>query len=500
MSAPLLLKRLAGGGRRTAARARTAIARRRRQQLPRGSERMQAPDWLAGAPPSIGLDIGGTLCKMVYFEPDSSPTSNNAVNGAQALSNGRKTLARLRIQVSTTLADSTLDQQAACQSAQSPMQSAESPCTTPDALWSQSHQPIVLEGRGVLHFQHFETWKMDEFLPIAKEHAGFAFGATGGGARKYEERFSEQARIHLARTDELTCLIRGIDMLAWHAVGDCFTFPTGSYTAGAVQKPLQSTTSSSSNAEDTTDAFAAQNVNLEFPDQVLIPVDMHTGRHGAPYPYLVVNIGSGVSILLVTGPGSFSRVGGSSIGGSTFLGLAHALTGCASFSEALALAARGDSTAVDMLVGDIYGGDYDQFGLAATIVASSFGKLVRPEARKDSGSVKALSLETLSLHGPRSPGPNVILTCLFACIIANKAEDLAKSALLMVTNNAGSLAMLHARAAGARRILFAGSFLRHNILAMRLLAVAVEFWSKGDVQFSCAISATLVQLEHCLAH
>jgi pantothenate kinase len=41
-------------------------------------------------------------------------------------------------------------------------------------------------------------------------------------------------------------------------------------------------------------------------------------------------------------------------------------------------------------------------------------------------------------------------------------QHLAKAVLLMVTNNIGSIAMLHARAAGVRQIMFTGSFLHEN--------------------------------------
>ena len=120
------------------------------------------------------------------------------------------------------------------------------------------------------------------------------------------------------------------------------------------------------------------------------------------YPYLVVNIGSGVSILKVSGPSSYERVGGTSLGGGTFYGLCRALTGCTSFEEALALAERGRSATADLLVGDIYGGAYDELGLPASTVAASFGKLVRGDALKDASK-----------------------------------EDLAKAALVMITNNIG---------------------------------------------------------------
>lgn len=96
------------------------------------------------------------------------------------------------------------------------------------------------------------------------------------------------------------------------------------------------------------------------------------------------------------------------------------------------------------------GGDYTEMGLAATVVASSFGKLVQP-----GGDGK----------------------------VAASPADLAKACLLMVTNNVGSLAMLHAKAAGVKRILFAGSFLHgnkvrgpQNLRVFRDLIV-INFWS-----------------------
>jgi pantothenate kinase len=42
---------------------------------------------------------------------------------------------------------------------------------------------------------------------------------------------------------------------------------------------------------------------------------------GLQYPYVVCNIGSGVSVLVVRGHNDFARVSGSSIGGGFFQGL-----------------------------------------------------------------------------------------------------------------------------------------------------------------------------------
>lgn len=62
----------------------------------------------------------------------------------------------------------------------------------------------------------------------------------------------------------------------------------------------------------------------------------------------------------------------SSLGGGTFLGLCCLLTGCSTFEEALAMATEGESTRVDKLVKDIYGGDYERFGLPGWAVASRY--------------------------------------------------------------------------------------------------------------------------------
>lgn len=103
------------------------------------------------------------------------------------------------------------------------------------------------------------------------------------------------------------------------------------------------------------------------------------------YPYLLVNIGSGVSMIKVSGPKDFVRVGGTSLGGGTLWGLLSLLTGAKTFDDMLGMAERGDNARVDMLVGDIYGTDYGKIGLKSTTIASSFGKVFRlkKEAEKN---------------------------------------------------------------------------------------------------------------------
>ena len=93
------------------------------------------------------------------------------------------------------------------------------------------------------------------------------------------------------------------------------------------------------------------------------------------YPFLLVNIGSGVSVIKVSGPRQYERVGGTSLGGGTLWGLLSVLTGARTFDAMLELAEQGDHTAVDMMVGDIYGADYGKIGLKSSVIASSFGKV-----------------------------------------------------------------------------------------------------------------------------
>ncbi|XP_030965970.1 pantothenate kinase 1-like isoform X2 [Quercus lobata] len=100
--------------------------------------------------------------------------------------------------------------------------------------------------------------------------------------------------------------------------------------------------------------------------------------HNDLFPYLLVNIGSGGSMIKVDGDGKFQWVSGTNVGGGTYWGLGRLLTKCKSFDELLELSQRGDNRTIDMLVGDIYSGmDYSKIGLSASTIASSFGKAIR---------------------------------------------------------------------------------------------------------------------------
>jgi len=127
------------------------------------------------------------------------------------------------------------------------------------------------------------------------------------------------------------------------------------------------------------------------------------------------------------------------------------LTDVESFEDSMKLAEMGDLSKVDMMVGDIYGENseaLDKLGLAANIVASSFGKLVSKE-----DPAKGLT-----------------------------QEDLARALLSLVTNNIGQVAYLNAKLHNTPRIYFVGSFLRENMISQRRLSYAIDYWSKGEME------------------
>ncbi|XP_030961050.1 pantothenate kinase 1 isoform X2 [Quercus lobata] len=277
----------------------------------------------------------------------------------------------------------------------------------------------VLKGR--LHFSKFETCKINDcldFIQTKQLHIGGCqrlgalpiektiIKATGGGAYKYADLFKEKLGICLDKEDEMDCLVAGANFLLKAVHQEAFTYLDG---------------------------------KKEF-----VQID-----HNDLYPYLLVNIGSGVSMIKVEGDGKFERVSGTNVGGGTFWGLGRLLTKCKSFDELLQISHQGNNRVIDMLVGDIYGGtDYSKVGLSSTTIASSFGKTISDK-------------KELQDYRP---------------------EDIARSLLRMISNNIGQIAYLNALRFGLKRIFFGGFFIRGHAYTMDTIAVAVDFWSKGEAK------------------
>eukprot|EP00879_Flechtneria_rotunda_P021027 GHRR01022149.1.p1 GENE.GHRR01022149.1~~GHRR01022149.1.p1 ORF type:complete len:338 (+),score=95.52 GHRR01022149.1:256-1269(+) len=203
---------------------------------------------------------------------------------------------------------------------------------------------------GRMHFVKFETARIDDCLDFIQAKGlhrctlrdgssrEVRVKATGGGAIRFAEIFKVRLGLVLEREDEIGCAVGGCNFL------------------------LRTITH---------EAFAFEASQAQFVPSISVDSEL--------FPYLLVNIGSGVSIIRVDGPGEgqFSRVSGSSVGGGTFWGLCKLLTGVRDFDDMLELSMQGNNSNVDMLVGDIYGGrDYSSIGLSASTIACSFGKVV----------------------------------------------------------------------------------------------------------------------------
>uniref|UniRef100_A0A7S4D8P4 pantothenate kinase n=1 Tax=Heterosigma akashiwo TaxID=2829 RepID=A0A7S4D8P4_HETAK len=345
--------------------------------------------------------------------------------------------------------------------------------------------------RGRLHFVSFETARMEdavELIASNRLHRSVReMGCTGGGAHKFAGLFRERLAVGLRKHDEMDCLVRGLQFAGRAVVAEFFTYASPDREpALRSRQPRMSDFDEETMSMDSSSSHTVQDAELKQKElerrrekiqkqqeqkkklSKKLQKDYNLKIHRpntilSKYPYLIVSIGTGVSILKVEGPGRYERVSGSSVGGGTFYGLARALlaggapgapAGAAAafgYEDALGLARRGDSRNVDMLVGDIYGSGYDRFELSSDTVASSFGKLVNSKYMAD-----------LS----RAP----------------RREDFARGLLIMITMNIGQIAYLNAQLCKTKRIVFIGTFLRNNEISCQRLAFAIDYWSGGKME------------------
>lgn len=169
------------------------------------------------------------------------------------------------------------------------------------------------------------------------------------------------------------------------------------------------------------------------------------------FPFLLCNVGTGVSILHVQSETDYTRVSGTALGGGTFLGLTRLLTQMRTFQEALDSAANGDARRVDMLVADIYGADARGLNLPGDLTASFFAK-------------------NLLHKGDKGDHPRASVT----------DDDVCKSLVVMIAQNLAQIAHLNARIHGLKRVFFTGNFLRANDLALRTIVYTMQRWSQLD--------------------
>lgn len=243
---------------------------------------------------------------------------------------------------------------------------------------------------------------------------------TGGGSYKFYENlnkiFTEKHKIEIIKKDEMECLIHGLNFLINDIPNEVFIMDH-------------------------------QTEKINYIEQCKVS-----------YPYLLVNIGSGVSMIKVDGPdGNFQRIGGSSLGGGTLWGLLSLLTDCEDYDSMLKLSESGANKNVDMLVGDIYGETgYNKIGLKSSTIASSFGKVFNKVKRNKKEK--------------KPNGADI-----------NQA-DIIKSLVYSISNNIGQISYLQANIHGVESIFFGGSYINRHHFIIKTLSYAINFWSKGEMQ------------------
>eukprot|EP00928_Gymnodinium_smaydae_P028780 TRINITY_DN21854_c0_g1_i1.p1 TRINITY_DN21854_c0_g1~~TRINITY_DN21854_c0_g1_i1.p1 ORF type:complete len:458 (-),score=98.77 TRINITY_DN21854_c0_g1_i1:34-1407(-) len=288
-----------------------------------------------------------------------------------------------------------------------------------------------------LHFVSGETARLAVVLEASRKIFGghgeeeLRVVATGGGAHRFANSMRQKLNVEMLPFQEMESLVFGLSyLLEFGPPDEVFTFDA----AGVMQV-------------------------TDWPEH--------------PFPCLLVNMGSGVSILRVDSPpeldassgaaetGShagcrFTRLGGTACGGATFLGLAKLLTSATTFEEVLEMAAAGDPKRVNKLVSDIYGVEGSKsLGLPGDLTAAYFGKLVSaPPGVRSVTDERDVAAALLMLVVQES----VVLARALAQAVASSTSRLER------VNTGGSTA------GGAIPIYFVGGFLANNTMAQRIIS------------------------------
>ncbi|CAI5482744.1 unnamed protein product [Closterium sp. Yama58-4] len=286
-------------------------------------------------------------------------------------------------------------------------------------------------GGGRLHFVKFETSRIGECIEFIKskrlhsfdilgmggdEESLWGYGAssprikaTGGGAFKYADLFKEKLGVVLDKEDEMRCLVLGLNFLLRSIRDEAFT-------------------------------------HLEGEKQF---VEMHSENI---FPYLLVNIGSGVSILKVCKqlfPCYHVTLGSVfTMPCETILPYLLLIIICSSVR--FLKVPHSDSQTL-----------HCKIGLSAATIASSFGRVV--------GEQKQL--------------------------FDYRPEDIALSLLRMVSYNIGQIAYLNALRYNLKRIFFGGFFIRGHAYTMDTISFAIKFWAAPVLKVApCATTSSASSL------
>ena len=197
---------------------------------------------------------------------------------------------------------------------------------------------------GSLNFERFETDNINDCVAfiqgliersaevngvsIEEMRQGVKIMATGGGAHKFYELFSGTLGVEVRREDEMECLIEGLKFIT--LIPDEVYF----FSDELVQRVSRTGVGHRTEGSATSVVAPSDNAAPPLERPSANPPQYAVTFEGNPTPQLpclLVNIGSGVSIIKVDEDGKFERVSGTSLGGGTLWGLLSLLTPAQTF-------------------------------------------------------------------------------------------------------------------------------------------------------------------------
>lgn len=334
--------------------------------------------------------MGGSLAKVVYFTRSPEPPSSPSVAATRGSSTPTSSLSTPR---SLSPSDDPISESPPSASKQNGaltplvLDAAHKDFLSPgdslsgltDGLLADSYLRRTSQHfpGGSLNFERFETDDIHECISFIQElitrsalvngvsieemRRGVKIMATGGGAHRFYELFRETLCVEVQREDEMECLIGGLKFITlipnevYYFSDELIQSVTqqpapngggydGSSTAGGVKMhvspspsppSLPSSSSSAPTRDDAGPSSSATGAVLERPSPDPPKYEITFENNPTPqFPCLLVNIGSGVSIIKVDEDGKFERVSGTSLGGGTLWGLLSLLTPATTFDGA----------------------------------------------------------------------------------------------------------------------------------------------------------------------
>ncbi|KAK2198400.1 bifunctional DIX domain/Type II pantothenate kinase/ATPase [Babesia duncani] len=347
-------------------------------------------DWTGPNVPKLGngrnvaLDIGGTLIKLVYKVKVSNPKAISILK--------KLNTAQLQCLNIFNLVQTALD----------PKESMQEPPSLNSPKSNQIHgvhvqkiqdfekathlffNEFYMSDSFILKLRHFDLDNLMQAIEFIKELDldDETIGVTGGGAVKYAKLLQEHLGTNIIQRSEMESICLGV-------------------------------------------ALVEANLN----HGLYINIDTRTklATHVQPrYPYLIVNVGSGISILKISNFAKYERITGTCLGGgllqfpvsipATAYGLVHALVQLDSFDKLIDHYKRGDNS-------------LDKITKNHVTAGSKFEK-----------------------------GPNIMYTSFGNKTFNARPENVTRSIMDLISYNIGILTLLVARQHGISRVFLTGNY------------------------------------------